>query len=81
MDNLLKITISARSELRIPFEVKEDQSKICWYFTCSSGDIDFAILHNGEEVNLKILIIGISPWQKKYLSLVYFINILGMAMF
>lgn len=49
-EELSKLTIPARSEISIPFEVTKKETVLSWYFTCSSGDIDFRIVHNNLEV-------------------------------
>ncbi|MFH4976463.1 hypothetical protein AB6A40_003172 [Gnathostoma spinigerum] len=48
--DLMKITIKARSEAKIPVEVAQIGAVLSWYFTCSCGDIDFSVTHDGVEV-------------------------------
>ncbi|VDM43938.1 unnamed protein product [Toxocara canis] len=49
-DQLKKVRVSARDEICIPFEVEKEGSKLCWYFECSSGDIDFSVVYQNHEV-------------------------------
>uniref|UniRef100_A0A0R3RWK5 CRAL-TRIO domain-containing protein n=1 Tax=Elaeophora elaphi TaxID=1147741 RepID=A0A0R3RWK5_9BILA len=45
-----KISISARSEAVLSINVEKPNSRLFWYFTCSSGDIDFYVLFKEQEV-------------------------------
>uniref|UniRef100_A0A1I8EM29 CRAL-TRIO domain-containing protein n=1 Tax=Wuchereria bancrofti TaxID=6293 RepID=A0A1I8EM29_WUCBA len=49
-EKLKKITVSARDEAVINISVEKPNSKLSWYFVCSSGDIDFCVLFEKQEV-------------------------------
>lgn len=51
-EKLKKITVSARNEVMISTKVEKPNSILSWYFTCSSGDIDFCVLFEEQEVYL-----------------------------
>ncbi|VDK85129.1 unnamed protein product [Onchocerca ochengi] len=47
---LKKIIVNARNEEVVSINVEKPNSKLSWYFICSSGDIDFCVLFEGNEV-------------------------------
>ncbi|VIO88725.1 Uncharacterized protein BM_BM6038 [Brugia malayi] len=49
-EKLKKITVSARDEAVISICVEKPNSRLFWYFVCSSGDIDFCVLFEKQEV-------------------------------
>ncbi|KAL3989561.1 CRAL/TRIO domain family protein [Acanthocheilonema viteae] len=49
-EKLKKIVVNARDEAVVSIKVEKPNSKLSWYFVCSSGDIDFCILFKEQEV-------------------------------
>ncbi|VDK83834.1 unnamed protein product [Litomosoides sigmodontis] len=49
-EKLKKITVGARNEAVVSVNIEKPNSKLSWYFTCSSGDIDFSVLFEEQEV-------------------------------
>jgi len=49
--DLKSLNVGARSSEKVSVIVDEPGSIIHWHFLCSSGDIDFTIVHNGIEVS------------------------------
>ncbi|VDK60162.1 unnamed protein product [Anisakis simplex] len=54
-DELEKVTVNARSVVKIPIRVNSAGTKLSWYFECVSGAIDFCVLHNGNEVGNSLI--------------------------
>uniref|UniRef100_A0A915Q6B4 CRAL-TRIO domain-containing protein n=1 Tax=Setaria digitata TaxID=48799 RepID=A0A915Q6B4_9BILA len=48
-DQLTKATIPASGAVKVPVQVSQSNSILQWYFTISSGDIDFKITFGEEE--------------------------------
>uniref|UniRef100_A0A183CWR5 CRAL-TRIO domain-containing protein n=1 Tax=Gongylonema pulchrum TaxID=637853 RepID=A0A183CWR5_9BILA len=49
-EKLTKVTVGAREIIAVPIKVQKQHSKLSWYFTCSSGDIDFSVVFEEQEV-------------------------------
>lgn len=49
-EKLTKITVGAREAMSIRVNIQKPNSTLIWYFTCSSGDIDFSVVLEGHEV-------------------------------
>ncbi|EFO26574.1 hypothetical protein LOAG_01916 [Loa loa] len=49
-EKLKKITVNARNEAVVSISVEKPNSRLSWYFICSSGDIDFCVLFEKQEV-------------------------------
>jgi len=44
------VTVAARHSQRVPIEVECAPCRLKWFFRCNSGDVDFSVERDGEEV-------------------------------